>query len=72
MNYYSAPKIHKPTIQLWRLPNGNYWAAFPPHGGCVADTKLEAIGRLKATFPEITRWVVNDHTVEKPRQELSN
>jgi predicted RNase H-like HicB family nuclease len=64
MNYFDAPKGYKPTLQIWRLANGNYWVAFPPHGGCVADTKAEAIARLKSVFPEIKAWRKNDHTEE--------
>jgi hypothetical protein len=69
MNYFDAPEIRKPTMQVWRLPNGGgYWATFPPHAGVVADIKADAIARLKKEFPEITTWVEVDHTVEKPHQ----
>ncbi len=63
MSYFDGPKIHKPTMQVWRLPNG-YWLAFPPYAGVTADTKAEGIARLKKEFPEIKTWIVNDYTKE--------
>jgi hypothetical protein len=63
---------HKPEMQIWRLPIGVHWAVFPPHGGALGDTKAEATARLKAAFPEITTWIVNDHTADKPSEQPRN